>query len=158
MNVEQLMSRPVHCCTAQDSLARAAELMWEFDCGLVPVVADEGAAQLAGVITDRDICMNAMFAGRPLNELRVAEAMARDVRFCRPADSLADAERVMSESQIRRLPVVAEDGTLVGMITLADLAEEAARELPASRQSISETEVGDTLAAICRPPHRELAA
>jgi CBS-domain-containing membrane protein len=64
----------------------------------------------------------------------------------------------MREARIRRLPVVDEQDTLVGMISLADLAQEAFRERTATSKEITETEVGDTLAAICEPQHRQLAA
>ena len=64
MRVEQLMSRPVHCCRPEDTLACAAQLMWDHDCGCVPVVAADGTG-LAGIITDRDICMCAYFQNKP---------------------------------------------------------------------------------------------
>jgi CBS domain-containing protein len=102
--------------------------------------------------------MCALFQDKPLRDLRVSEAMAKQVRVCRPSDSLADAEKTMRETRIRRLPVVDEQGMLVGMVSLADLAQEAARERAATRQEITDTEVGDTLAAICKPIGRQLAA
>jgi CBS domain-containing protein len=102
--------------------------------------------------------MHALFHGEPLQELRVSDAMAKQVQVCRPGDSLADAEKTMREARIRRLPVVDEQDTLVGMISLADLAQEAFRERTATSKEITETEVGDTLAAICEPQHRQLAA
>lgn len=158
MQVEQLMARPVECCRPEDTLARAAQLMWDHDCGCLPVCGGDGAARVVGVITDRDISMCALFQDKPLRELRVSEAMAKQVQVCRASDTLADAEKTMREARIRRLPVVDEEGTLVGIISLADLAQEAARERTASKQEITETEVGDTLAVICAPLHRELAA
>ena len=157
MRVEQLMARPVQCCRSEDTLARAAQLMWDHDCGCLPVCGGDSVARVVGVITDRDICMCALFQNKPLQELRVSEAMAKQVQACRPSDSLADAEKMMREARIRRLPVVDKDA-LVGMISLADLAQEAVRERAATSQEITETEVGDTLAAICEPLHRQLAA
>lgn len=158
MRVEQLMARPVQCCRPEDTLARAAQLMWDHDCGCLPVVTGDGDMQVQGVITDRDICMCALFRAKPLHELRVGEAMAEQVKVCNPGSSLAKAEKIMREAQIRRLPVVDGQGRLVGMITLADLAQEAVREQNASKQEITETEVGGTLAAICEPVGRQLAA
>jgi CBS domain-containing protein len=158
MRVEQLMTRPVQCCGPQETLARAAQLMWDHDCGCLPVCSGDGVARVIGVITDRDICMHALFQGKPLQALCVSDAMARHVQVCRPDDSLADAERTMREARVRRLPVIDEQDALVGMISLADLAQEAAREGTASTHEITETEVGGTLAAICEPQHRQLAA
>jgi CBS domain-containing protein len=158
MRIEQLMTTHVRSCRPEDTLEHAAQLMWDYDCGCVPVCSGDGAFKTVGMITDRDIAMCAMFHPKPLRDLPVSEAMARDPRVCRPTDSVADAERIMREAQIRRLPVVDSDGRLLGMITLGDLAREAARERSASAQEITETEVGDTLAAICAASTRRVAA
>jgi CBS domain-containing protein len=76
--------------------------------------------------------------------------MAKQLLSCKASDSLGDAEKTMREARVRRLPVVDGQGALIGIIGLADLAREAARERTASKQDITESEVGDTLAAICR--------
>lgn len=158
MRVEQIMTKQVSCCSPDQTLAQAAQLMWDHDCGSLPVCTGNGASRVVGVITDRDICMSALFKGKPLHELRVSDAMSRQLHTCRPEDSLADVEKKMREAQIRRLPVVDEQGALVGMISLADLAREAAREDTAPQKEITEMEVGDTLAAICQPSGQQLAA
>jgi CBS domain-containing protein len=132
--------------------------MWDHDCGCLPVISGDDVTRLLGVITDRDICMHALFQGEALRQLRVADAMARQVQVCRAADALADAEKTMREARIRRLPVIDEHDTLVGMISLADLAQEALRERSATSPEVTESEVGDTLAAICEPQHRQLVA
>lgn len=151
MRVEKIMTKQVSSCSPESTLAEAARLMWEHDCGCLPVCAGNGATRVAGVITDRDICMSALFKGLPLHELRVSDAMSRQLESCRPGDPIADAEKVMRQARIRRLPVVDEQGSLLGIITLADLAREAAR-------AGMEKEVGDTLAAICEPLVQRLAA
>jgi CBS domain-containing protein len=158
MRVEQIMARPVQYCGPNDTLAWAAQLMWHHDCGCLPVCAPDGPARVVGIITDRDICMCALFNNAPLADLRVSEAMAKQVKVCTAGDSLADAEAIMRAGQIRRLPVVDTGGALVGMISIADLAQEAARSWAATTKEVTETEIGNTLAAICRPLHHELAA
>ena len=158
MRVEQIMARSVQSCRQEDSLARAAQLMWDHDCGCLPVSGGDGGARVVGVITDRDICMSALFQGSPLGELRVSEAMSKQLQVCGPRDSLAAAEKKLREARIRRLPVVDDEGVLVGMISLADLAQEAARERGTAKREITESEVVDTLATICEPLHRQLAA
>ena len=158
MRVEQIMTKQVSSCSQDNTLAEAAQLMWDHDCGCLPVCTGNGASRVAGVITDRDICMSALFKGQPLYELRVSDAMSRQLQACRPGDSLADAEKTMRQARIRRLPVVDEQGSLLGMISLADLAREAARENHSPKQEITEMEVGDTLAAICQPSAQQLAA
>ena len=158
MLVENLMTRKTHACQPDDSLALAAQLMWEHDCGCVPVCAGGGAPRVVGVITDRDICMDALFRGKALQDLRVSEAMSRSVTTCRPSDSLAQTERIMREARVRRLPVVNGEGALLGMVCLADLAREAVRERALARKEITETDLGSTLAAICATPQHSWAA
>lgn len=159
MRIEQLMTKQVRTCRPDDTLERAAQIMWDYDCGSIPVCSGDGVSKAVGMITDRDIAMCAMFHPKPLRELPVSEAMSRNLRVCRPTDSVENAESVMRDAQVRRLPVVDSEGRVIGMISLADLASEAARECaPGASKEITETEVGDTLAAICQPPTRRLAA
>ena len=158
MLVENIMSRQVQSCQLGDSLAHAALMMWQHDCGAIPVCAGDGVQRVVGMITDRDICMNALLQAKPLSDLRVNEAMSKSVTTVRPSDSLAQVERVMGNAHIRRLPVVDRDGTLLGMISLADLAREAVRERTHPRKVVTENDIGNTLAAICEPPRHSLAA
>lgn len=155
MRIEEIMAKAVHVCEPDDRLDRVAQLMWEHDIGCLPVCLPGGGSsrRAVGMITDRDVCMSAMFKGRSLSDLRVSDAMARKLLACHPGDSLEEAEKIMRDGRIRRLPVVNETGCLLGMISLADLAREAARESAMPMKSITETEVGDTLAAICAPGH-----
>jgi len=159
MRVQDLMTQKVHSCRADDSLETAAQMMWEHDCGCIPVCTrgNNGTSKMIGVITDRDICMHALFQGKALRDLHVSDAMAKDVRVCHPGDSFAQAEKTMQDGRIRRLPVIDEKGALVGMISLADLAQLAARERTRPRKDITETEIGDTLATICGAPTWSLA-
>jgi CBS-domain-containing membrane protein len=158
MRVEQLMTKQVKSCGPGDTLHYAAQLMWDNDCGCLPVCAGDGVNRLVGVITDRDICMSALFEGRSLSELSVSSAMARPVQTCRASDLLSDADRTMREARIRRLPVVDAQGGLIGLLSLADLAHEAAREQNSPRKELTGNEVSTTLASICEPPVRRLAA
>ncbi|MGY6275465.1 CBS domain-containing protein [Methylomonas sp. MgM2] len=145
------MSKQTHCCQPGQSLEQTAQMMWDQDCGCLPVCGGDGAHKIVGMITDRDIAMCALFEGKPLRDICVSQAMAREVLTCNPNDSLAEAEKKMRDAKIRRLPVVDENECVVGMISLADLAQEAARESMASVKNITEMEVGNTLAAICTP-------
>jgi CBS-domain-containing membrane protein len=153
MEVREVMTARVQCCTPDDSLEHAARLMWDNDCGCLPVctVAD-GKAPAIGLITDRDICMCALFQGAPLSALHVHQAMTDRLLACQPGDTLEEAERVMRQGQVRRLPVLSAEGQLLGIVSLADLARTAAREGTTRiiGHDISESEVGHTLAAICQ--------
>jgi CBS domain-containing protein len=98
--------------------------MWEGDCGGVPVV--DASGRLSGMITDRDICMAAYTKGLALNSIRVADVMSRHVHTCAPDDTLERAISMMAEAEVRRLLVVAHDGKLRGIVSLADVARGAA--------------------------------
>jgi predicted transcriptional regulator len=146
MRIDQIMSQPAITCRHDDTLNTAARLMWENDCGVLPVVDDDG--RLVGMVTDRDICMSAYTQGKPLHELPVASTMAKRVFSCRPQDSVSTAEKSMSEAQIRRMPVVDDGNRPIGMLSLNDIARSAA----SSRTTNGITrEVVQTLAAICEP-------
>ncbi len=127
MKVEQIMNRNVKACRLQDSLNKAAQIMWEEPCGAVPVVDEQ--SRPVGFLTDRDICMAAYTQGKPLEALRVEMAMSRKVVLCRAGDDLGSAAQLMQQNRTRRLPVINPDGTLVGLLSLDDLACEAARTL-----------------------------
>jgi CBS domain-containing protein len=119
MNVEKLMSKEVKSCSPHQSLADAARLMWDRDCGCIPI---QDGDRVVGMITDRDICMAAYFNGKSLQDIRIADAMTRDPATCHPEDTLEAAEAVMKQAQVRRLPVTDPSGRLVGILSLNDLA------------------------------------
>lgn len=148
MLVEHLMNRFVHTCDSNDSVNRAAELMWEHDCGCVPVTDSD--RHVIGIVTDRDIAMAAYTQGKRLTEIPVADIMSRDVYSCSEGDTVLVAEGLMRMHQIRRLPVLDSDGSLAGLITLNDLAGEAARIRDLRKPPLRLDEVAETLAKIGR--------
>jgi CBS domain-containing protein len=119
MNVAEIMSKPAYTCSPHEPLSRAAQLMWDQDVGVIPVVDREGRA--IAMITDRDICMAAFTQNRPLSELRVQQAMSKVVYTCHPEDKLTAAERTMRVHQVRRLPVVDDAGRILGILSINDL-------------------------------------
>lgn len=127
VKVEQIMNPDVKSCHAHDPLNRAAQIMWEQPCGAVPVVDEE--SRPIGFLTDRDICMAAYTQGKPLQALLVETAMTKKVVACQAEDELTAAAELMQQHRTRRLPVVNRDGVLVGILSLDDLACEAARKL-----------------------------
>ena len=147
MNVEQLMTKDVRACRPSHPLNCAAQILWEYDCGIVPVVDEEGLDKVVGTLTDRDICIAAYTQGRSLFEIPVDWAMARVVHSCTPAATLEEAMQKMQEAQVRRLPVVDEAGQLLGIVSLADVAREAKVKAGTAALAL----VGETLAAITGP-------
>lgn len=148
MRVEKIMSHNVTTCAPHDSLEHAASLMWNSDCGCLPVTSSNGSGHIEGVITDRDICMAALFQGRALRDVRVAEAMAKNVLTCRASDEIEVAQRLMQNEQIRRLPVLGNEGELLGILSMADIARESARLQYSQKHEIPASEVMATLAKI----------
>lgn len=158
MKVEQIMTRNVKTCRPEDTLETAAQMMWDGDCGFVPVEGE--GSQLAGVITDRDICMAALFAREPLANLEVGKAMSREVCSCRSYDSIDVAEKLMQARQVHRLPVTDAGGQLVGVLSLNDITLAAAMEEgKTGEREVPLESVAKTLAAICehRPASRRVA-
>lgn len=126
MKVDDVMTHDAVSCRSGDSLAQAAQLMWDHDCGCVPIVDDE--ERVIGMLTDRDVCMAALHAARPLHELAIADAMAKQPVTVRPDDGIDQAQDVMCKKRVRRLPVTDGAGHLVGVLSLHDLARSAVTE------------------------------
>lgn len=122
MNVREIMSAQVASCRAEDTNEHAAHLLWERDCGALPVLGSSD--EVVGVVTDRDLCMAAYTRGARLQDLKVGEAMARHVFACRPEDSLETALGLMREHRVRRLPVLDEERRLLGLVSINDLVRE----------------------------------
>jgi CBS domain-containing protein len=123
MRVQEIMTKDPDCCLPNDSVQKAAKIMKIIDAGVVPVVASGLDQKVIGIVTDRDLCLGVIAEGRDPATPTVKECMTGKVIICRPNDELQHAVRLMEENQIRRIPVVEDDGTLVGIISLADIAQ-----------------------------------
>jgi len=156
MNVGELMTRGVKTCALGDSLNRAAQLLWDNDCGCIPVVDPEGKA--IAMITDRDICMAAYTQGQALGNMLVSSAASREIVTVGEAESLDVAEALMQEHQIRRLPVVDAVGKPIGLVSMNDLARRANSEGFKHHDDLSAEGIVKTLAAVCEPAHEPLGA
>lgn len=116
----RLMHRDVRTCHPSDPLERAAQIMWEADCGVVPVESDEG--EVVGIITDRDIAMACYIRGESLRTPTVGSVMSTELQTCSPEQTLQEALRLMTRAQVRRLLVTSSRGQLLGVLSLADVA------------------------------------
>ena len=152
MRIEQVMTRDVRTCSPADTLSRAAELMWQTDCGCVPVLDDE--RRVVGLVTDRDLAMAAYLQGRRLDEIDVASVMSRDVATCSHRDPPEAAELKMQERRVRRLPVIDDAGTLVGIVSLADLVYCMMHRQTFGADGMNWVEIGRTLASVSEPRQR----
>jgi CBS domain-containing protein len=152
MLVEDLMTREVEACRPEASLAEAAGVMWRRDCGAVPVVGDDGS--VAGIITDRDICMALATRQAYASDVRVEEVMSREVVSCTPEDDAEEALEVMRRRQLRRLPVVDSRGQLAGIVSLADVLRRTRKG--GGRRHVKRGDALATLKSVVRP-HDEQA-
>jgi len=147
MKVKDIMTSNVSCVRVSDSCAAAAKLMWDCDCGAVPVIDD--SSKVVGMITDRDICMSCWTQDRSPSAVQVSQSMSRELHCCSPEDTLASAENTMRSKQVRRLPVTDGQGRLAGIISLADLVKHSSRT-GGQRPEVIAEEVTSTLAGICQ--------
>lgn len=125
MLVKDVMSKDLVVCTPQDSVVKAAKLMKAADVGAIPVVEDRSDSRLIGIVTDRDIAIQIVAEGRNPTQVKVDEVMSRDLATVKPDDELERAAEVMQARQVRRVPVVDENGVLIGMIAQADIVAES---------------------------------
>lgn len=132
MNIRQVMTTDVFTCTIDDTLARCADNMRHLNVGSMPVIDSDGHVQ--GIITDRDITIRAVAAGKDPNQVTVGQFMTPNPVTVLPDVTAQDAANIMAEQQVRRLPVVDQNGTLLGIVSLGDLAVDVGEE-----QMIAET-------------------
>lgn len=146
MHAAEVMKHPVYVCSIDASLEQVARVMWEHDCGAVPLVDAEGRA--VAMITDRDIAMAAHLQGKPLHEIAARTAASRSLASVREESTLEEVESRMRDWQIRRVPVVDDRERVVGIVTLNDIAVHAA---PGGRRvgALSAESISKTLQAIC---------
>jgi CBS domain-containing protein len=147
MKARDIMSKPPCTCGQDTDLAAVAKLMWDHDCGFVPVVDASGT--VAGVVTDRDICIATSTRRLLPEQISAAQAMTTTIHACMSDDSVSDVLATMKQFQVRRVPVIDGSGKIQGVISLNDLvlASNDKREPKAS-------DVVSTMAAICG--HRQI--
>lgn len=145
------MTPNVRTCFMSDNLAAVAQLMWEHDCGCVPVLNEH--AQVVGMITDRDLCMAVFLQGASMSEIEVSTVMSRQLFVCTSDDELSAAERIMCEKKVRRLPVLDTQARLVGLLSLSDIATRADQEHAQGvvARAVTDAEVARLAAAVSRP-------
>ena len=136
MKVRELMTTEPTSVEPNATLGEVATLMKQDDCGSIPVVQ---SGRLVGIVTDRDIVIRGIAAGSDPKTQRVSAIMSADPVTTGPDKDVTEAEKVMADRQIRRLPVV-ENGKLVGIIVTAQIARAGDKQM-----------VGETLKKISEP-------
>jgi len=118
MQIAEVMTPGPITCAPDTTVAEAARLMWEGDCGVLPIVRDGG---LIGVVTDRDLFIALATRDAKPSELTVGSVARPAPITCTPRDDVHQAMGKMKSHRVRRLPVVDKDGTLVGIVSMNDL-------------------------------------
>ena len=146
MKIKDIMTREPATCSPATNLAVAAKLMLDADCGILPVVDDEG--RLVGVVTDRDMYIALATRNQLASQITVGDVARKQVFTCALDDDVQAALATMKQQRVRRLPVEGFGGTVAGIISMNDI-------LLASgpRKPVSSVEVIETFQAICAHHH-----
>jgi CBS domain-containing protein len=137
--IAEVMSDRPRAVTPQTSVQEAAQLMEQEDVGSLPVV--EEGTRLVGIVTDRDLAVRVVARGSNPEQTQVGEVASTDVVALTPEHDLDDALKLMAREQVRRLPIVAGENELVGMVAQADVA-----------RATNEKSAGEVVEAISEPP------
>ena len=148
MKVKDLMTTSPTACTLTNSLADAGGMMWQNDCGILPVVAEGG--KVVGLITDRDICMAGVLNGRNLTNIAVDDVISRKVFSCKADDDVRNALKAMQENKVRRLVVVDDLGMLEGIVSMNDIVLRAEGAKDKKSPEVSYADVVNTYKSICQ--------
>ena len=134
MKVKEAMHKGAEWAEATTPVATIATRMRDLDVGSIPIGEND---RLIGMVTDRDIAIRAVAAGKNPAELTARDVMSKGIVFCRDSEDVEDAVRIMEQKRIRRLPVLDENKRMVGMLSLGDVAHSASHEIS-----------GETLSAV----------
>jgi CBS domain-containing protein len=145
MNVQSLMTPEPRTCTRETNLAEAAALMLDADCGILPVVDQDG--KLVGVVTDRDMYIALATRNKLASQVTVGEVARTRVFTCGPDDDVQTALATMKQHHVRRLPVEGFGGTVAGIVSMNDIL------LAAGKKGVGNADIIDTFQAICAHHH-----
>jgi CBS domain-containing protein len=149
MKVRDLMTTNIAFCRSETNLAAVGALMWEHDCGFIPIVDD--TEKVTGVITDRDMCIALATRDRQPSQITAGEVTSVPAFVCLPDDDIQTALQTMSKERLHRLPVVNNDGGLVGILSIDDLVLRAEKGV-GKKPEISYDDVVQAFQAISAHP------
>lgn len=143
MKVRDVMTCNVFTCRPETDLAAVAKIMWDGDCGAVPVV--DGGGKAIGMITDRDICMAVATQNLSASEIPVSKVFSGKLYACESGDSVKDALKVMGREKVHRLPVINKFGMLEGILSMSDIVLHVEK---ATGKKVSDPSCEDILRAL----------
>ena len=121
MRAAEVMTQIPNCCTPSSTARMAAALLKQFKFGALAVVDDYSCRKLVGIVTDRDLCIEALAGSQEPDAVLVADCMTRDPVSCQPETDVQDILALMAAHRVRRIPIVDQNLCVVGMVTLTDL-------------------------------------
>ena len=121
MQVKDIMTSDPACALPDSSLTEISRMMLVYDCGEIPIIESEETRKPVGVVTDRDIVVRTMGEGLDPTDMLAREIMSTPVVTVTPNTSFEECKHVLEEKQIRRVPVVDENGAICGIVALADI-------------------------------------
>lgn len=153
MRVKDVMTRTPAYCSPETNLGAAVEVMWNRNCGMLPVVNDQ--EKVVGVITDRDLCIALGTRNRLPGEMVVGEILSGELISCRSDEDAHSALARMAKARVRRLPAISAGGMLEGIVSIDDIVLRMEPGRPMG-EGVSAEEVLSTLREIYKPQLPEL--
>lgn len=159
MQVKDVLTKTVASCHLDTNLSAAGALMWESDCGVLPVVDEK--RKVIGMLTDRDAFIALATRNLQASRLKVQDVITKKAPLtCQADDDVRSVLATMAARRIRRMPVVDKAGLLEGIVALNDIARHSEKKMGRKQPDISHDDVAATLQAICnrKPVQRQAAA
>lgn len=149
MKVKDIMTGTPASCTAETNLGAAVEILWNRNCGILPIVNAE--QKVVGVVTDRDMCIALGTRNRLAGEITVGEVTTNKVFACKASDDVRIALATMAHEKVRRLPVTNDGGVLEGILSMDDVVLHSEGRDTGRLSGLSDEHVVDTLKKLYRP-------
>ncbi|HEY6902796.1 MAG TPA: CBS domain-containing protein [Candidatus Acidoferrales bacterium] len=149
MRVQDVMMRTPVYCSPETNLGSAVQLLWDRDCGFLPIV--DAKKRLIGVVTDRDLCVALGTRHQPAGRITVGEVASGKVYSCKEKDDIHAALQTMAEKRVRRLPVVNEEGVLQGILSMDNVVLHTESAGRGHTADLSDQDVVNTLRQIYGP-------
>jgi len=155
MKVQDAMMRTPASCSVDTNLAAAIEILWNRNCGMLPVV--DANQKVVGVVTDRDLCVALGTRNRRAGEITVGEVVRKEVYSCQAEDDVRVALDTMASRRVRRLPVVNKEGRLEGILSMDNVVLHADLGGQARPSELSPADIVRVLHQIYEPQLPEVA-
>jgi CBS domain-containing protein len=149
MKVKDVMMRTPASCGAATNLGAAVEILWNRNCGILPITNSQG--KVIGVVTDRDLCIALGTRNRLPGEVTVGQVVSGEVFTCKPDDDIRDALNTIALEKVRRLPVVNDAGQLEGILSMDDVVRHSEGGIAGATSELSHDTVVNTLKRLYVP-------